>query len=263
VRQTLYKNPPLILRLRQRDGMIHAYQLLPDVAAGGFLLSPAISDPSQFMMLYGPGMMDQLGDETVVELQVGGENPASLDGIFDPQYSIELFRLEYPTRDISGVPGVSDYLQLRNTLHSATTVYSDAPLGIYTMDPGIHAIVAVRRSQILLPIPAGTGAVQIPLGIVRQGDAGGEPSGGCEMKIYAVQRDGRGGFNGQLLLSRTFAPQHILADSAPVTVTAQLPPGQLDGILLETSPTRAGATVVSYWGLPLFIPNEKKSPQRE
>jgi hypothetical protein len=212
------------------------------------------------MMLYAPGAMDQLHLETVAELQVGGAGGDSLKRIYDPQFSIQLFRLEYPTRDISAVPGVREFLRLRETLRSATVVYNDVPLGIYAMDEGGHAIVAVRRSQLILPLPAGASAVSIPLGIVSMAYSGGQRCDGCEMNIYAVRRDAAGRLDGQLLFSRKLDPQHILTDRGPQLATTGLPAGQIEGILLETSPMGAAVNSYSYWGQPVFVTAQKSSP---
>jgi hypothetical protein len=80
------------------------------------------------------------------------------------------------------------------------------------------------------------------------------------MNIYAVQRDAAGRLNGQLLFSRKLDPQYTLTDRGPQLATTGLPAGQIEGILLETSPMGAAVNSYSYWGQPEFVIAQKSSP---
>jgi hypothetical protein len=52
IRKSLYKLPPVYLRVQTTDGLDRSFRLVPEIAASGFLLNPLVLDNSDFVRIY-------------------------------------------------------------------------------------------------------------------------------------------------------------------------------------------------------------------
>ena len=83
----LFRPPALTLRVRTLNGTELNYRLIPALAAGGFLLSPMVDDPSSFALL-ALGESDDLVGKSITDAVIGG-SPATRF-FYEPDVAIDL-----------------------------------------------------------------------------------------------------------------------------------------------------------------------------
>ena len=91
----LYKPPILWLKVRAPRGEA-AFRLIPGMARAGFLLSPAVTDFSEFSALAATGWQRQLASNEVARITVTVGNESRTTICYEPEMRLSLFRLDFP-----------------------------------------------------------------------------------------------------------------------------------------------------------------------
>jgi hypothetical protein len=92
----LYKPPTLGIEVHLRDGSASSYRLLPSLAEEhGFLLSPLIGDRQAYAKLAGKSWESDLAGAQVTSITLFVAD-GSQDMNFEPQFELQLDRLEFP-----------------------------------------------------------------------------------------------------------------------------------------------------------------------
>jgi hypothetical protein len=95
----LYKPPTLVIAVHTRDGIDNQYRLLPTLAdQQGFLLSPLIKDRAAYSRLASRSWSSDLSSARVDAMTITVED-GSQDASFDPDFTVEFQRLEFPRQD--------------------------------------------------------------------------------------------------------------------------------------------------------------------
>lgn len=106
INHVLYKSPKLTLLVRTADGQEKAFRFIPTIAREGFLLSPAVTEPMTFALLQSSTWQKELAGLKVKSITIvcdqSGMPPCLMD-----EFECSFDRLNIPTRDLSGVPGIA------------------------------------------------------------------------------------------------------------------------------------------------------------
>ena len=91
----IYRPSHVWLEIQMADGRTRQFQIVPEVARSGFLLSPMIDDTPGFAALALPEWQQRLKDAVVTACRVrtGDSDVAQHDG---PKISLQLYRLVFP-----------------------------------------------------------------------------------------------------------------------------------------------------------------------
>jgi hypothetical protein len=102
IQQMIFKSPELQLNIEFLGGAHQSYQLLPEVARGGFLLSPNITGRGSFALLESLDWRRFLHDRFVKRIQVACSDPAWFGRqAFNSNYSLIFSSLDFEHQDIS------------------------------------------------------------------------------------------------------------------------------------------------------------------
>jgi hypothetical protein len=100
IQQSLFKSPLLHLNIELSDGTRESYRLLPDVARGGFLLSPKIGGRESFVSLQSAQWQQLLRNQMVKRIQVECAESAWFgQQAFHTEYSIIFSSLKFAHQD--------------------------------------------------------------------------------------------------------------------------------------------------------------------
>lgn len=246
----VYKTPNVYVVAKTQNGIERTYRILPDVAAAGFLLSPLIMNQTQFMMLYSKDFARHSVEDRIAEFAIGDAPGSALDSYYEPEYTLEVFKLLYPRSDISSVPGVMDYLEVKQFLRDCTIAFQQAPVIAHCTEEGHFVSLSAGRTQVLVKPPPGAKRMRIGLGMLQQSYSGAEPADPVEKQVFALAPNGSGGWAGEVIYSRTLDPSHVDADRGYQTVDIKLPDKVFTTIMLETGPDVHRS--MSYWSVPRF-----------
>ena len=225
-----FRPPALALRVTLAGGAERAYRLIPALAAGGFLLSPLITDADGLADL-GFGLGGEAGGAAVESLTVGGS--AWARSFYDPAVAIELRPVAVPAVPPSG---------------EAKALFDDLARAL----PWRRLVRDLGRGDALdgdrLSAPAPT-ALAIPTGgsrrlRVRFGiEDGAWTEGEVQGVCFAVKAapDAPGA-----LWRRCLDPRGVPADRGPQSAAVDLPPG-VAAVTAETSCPRSCDWGWSYW----------------
>ena len=246
MRRAIYKLPALLLGVETQSGRdLQSFRLLRSVGEGGFLLSPLVTDQLEFATLYAPEWKEEMSTSRVVKFAVAVSDTGN-SPYFEPEYSVELYSLHYPHRDVSAVPGMGGYLSLRKCFKSMTVMHADGAVEFGFGDEGEPILSAQARSQIFLPIPTGATRLRIGFGMLQESYMGAKKTDGVEFRLGAVDKHGADGLGGSLIWSRSMDPANRPADRGTQTVEIQLPATAL-ALVLETNPGPLHQKSDSYW----------------
>lgn len=95
----LYKPPVLMLTVSQRDHGQQDFRLVPDMARGGFLLSPVIGDTRAFAALASAdGQRDLVGRE-VMSMTLSADTRSRSTICYQSPMAVRFYRLDFPRQD--------------------------------------------------------------------------------------------------------------------------------------------------------------------
>jgi len=242
-----YKRPYLALGVKMRAGGDHPFRLVPEIAKGGFLLSPLISDRMQFATLYSPHWKQELADAQVDAITVGTESGATGIG-YHEQCTVTFSRLVFGHVDVSAVPGMSQYRGFLRLLAQMTVARADTPPQFTSEEDGKFILLAPAKCQLMFPAPAGAKDFCFGFGMLRQSYQMREKTDGVEFRVYTVDQIQGRQVGGDLAWSQKLDPANVREDRDRRQVEIHLPssPATL-GVLLETDPGPEHRQSLSYW----------------
>ena len=245
--RAIYKVPTLTMTVDHNGQRIQSFQLMRDVAAAGFLLSPQISDRVGFAMLYSNDWKDVLGDFQVAHIAItAGDSGTS--ACFDPNFDVSFYDLQFPHQDISAVPGAADSANLTRLVGKMTVVQSDASLMLASDDGGKMVLLAPAMSRLMFPVPPGATGLDIGFGIMHSQAVHSDPNDAVTFRVYTAQRLTSGGINIVPLWTRPLDPTLQPPDRGLQTAHIPLPASpQVSNVLLEVEPNGPHAFIPSYW----------------
>jgi hypothetical protein len=243
----LYKMPALVLGVRTRSGDTEWFRLLPDVAAGGFLLSPRTWDRISFAGLYSANWKAELTKSDVVEMAIAFEdNPKGY--CYDDEFEVSFSRLEFPHLNISQVPGMADYLNLRSWFNRMTVVAAIERPELAMGDNGKMVLAAAAPSRMIFPLEPGAKTFTVSYGMLASSFMGRDITDGVLFRVYTIDRMSGNQVHANLAWSRFLDPAHSKSDAGIQKVEVSLPQSPATvGVMLETLPGPMHVRSWSYW----------------
>jgi hypothetical protein len=245
----LYKPPALLLGINSPAQP--PFRIMRDVAAGGFLLSPRLGDRMTLGMLYSKGWKDELADERVTDMEVTAAfSPDGTSPCYQEDFAVQFFGLRYPHFHISGVPGVKDYLDLRQIYRQMTVLL--APPGnrpqLTEDDDGKMVITAAAQTRILVSVPANAREFHFGFGMPNHTFAVVHPTDGVTFRVYAVDRISGSQISAEVAWERDLDPANLSVDRGIQQATVVFPKDHpIYDVLLETDPSPENRLSDAYW----------------
>jgi hypothetical protein len=243
----MYKMPPLVLGIGTRSGDVESYRFLADVAAGGFLLSPRIWERLSFAEMYSSNWKRELGESDVVQLVLSfAGNPTGY--CYHDEIDVTFSRLEFQHLDISKVPGMAAYVNLREWFRKMKVVEAKQTPELVSADNGKTILTAAAPSRMIFPISPGTKTFKFSYGMLNSSFMEWEITDGVEFRVYTIDRMDAGHVHANLAWSRFLDPGHVRRDAGLQTGEITLPQSPVTlGVMLETVPGPKHLRSWSYW----------------
>jgi hypothetical protein len=240
--RAVYKLPVTGLMVQTPSGRQIRHALLREEADSGFLLSPYLSDPVAMAMLYSPQWKTVLATDQIAGMAIGFVDD-SADTYYQGEYSIEFYGLHFPQSDVSSVPGIADYVNLRKMAEEISELHSDGEVHLDTDTNGKAIIIAPALSQLKVPVPSGAKTFRFRFGMLDKSFAGDEKTEGVEFDIYAVDAN----LKGSRLWAQALDPAANTKDRGIHQAEVTLPPGGAADIVLQTVSASRRLNSNSYW----------------
>ena len=226
----LFRPPALTLRVRTLNGTELSYRLIPALAAGGFLLSPMVDDPSSFALL-ALGESDDLAGKSIMDAVIGGSPATRLFYESDVAIDLQTVTLKdvAPSREARPF---ADELNRRRPWRQFVRQIAQ----VANFD-GEH-LSAPAPTALNIPI-LGARRLRLGFGIEDGAWTTGQVKGVC-FKVEGVA----GG--SEPLWQRCLDPHDIATDRGPQTADVDLPAG-LDTANVATSCLQSCDWGWSYW----------------
>ena len=225
----LFRPPALKLRVTLAGGATQDYRFIPAIAAGGFLLSPAIDDADGFARLALGDAQDL--DDVVTAAEVGGS--ALSRWFYAPGIDVSFQAVALPSAPTDG--------EARDLMRSLAQGRSWRQVARRIGPPGAlrgDHLSAVAPSALSLPV-AGAAHLRLGFGVEDGAWTQGQVEGVC----FAV-RDGAP--TAPELWRRCLDPSHSAADRGEQVADIDLPSGAT-AVTLETSCQGSCAWGWAYW----------------
>jgi hypothetical protein len=246
-----YKPPILLLGVKTAANPPEPFRLLRGLAEGGFLLSPEINDRMGFGLLYSSDWKKQLASDQVTQIAVSAAGSLSGESVcYDSEYDIQFSALHYPRADLSRLPGIADYLSLRQIFQSIKYIKTekDNPPELVSSDDGKMVIHSPAGTQILIPLPTNARGFRIGYGLLKSAYRGNHPSDGVDFRIYAVDTELGKQISADFAWGAHLDPANVNADRGLHHVTIQFPPGKkVYSLILDTSSDADQRPADTYW----------------
>ena len=243
----IYKPPTLLLGIKTKSGQVQIFRYLRRTVEGGILLSPQISDRMAFAALYGPNWKELLAEDEVsaVAVAVAGSGRSVC---YDDQFTVQFSRLRYPHVNVTSVPGMSDYLDLRKTFREMTFLSGKTAPILAETDEGKIAIATPPRSQIMINAPAGAHEFDFAFGLTSSSSTGWRRAEPVAFRIYALTAARGRALGGRVVWSQPLNPAVLEIDRGLHRGSIRLPAKPpILGVLLETAPGPDDESGEPYW----------------
>ena len=230
VAAVLFRPPALTLRVTLANGDRQDYRFVPAMAAGGFLLSPLLTDADGFADL-ALGHAEDTGGADVTAVAVEGAPWARF--FYQPSVSVELRRVTVPAAapSAASAPLVED---LARALPWRRLVRAIGRAGQLDGD----RLTALPPTALTIPV-AGARRLRLKFGISDAAWTDGATKGVC----FAVAASP----GAVPIWRRCLDPAAVVADRGQQSEDVDLPPG-LAAVTAETSCREDCAWGWSYWG---------------
>jgi hypothetical protein len=246
-----YKPPSLMLGVITPAGGAQPFRLIRGTAQGGFLLSPQIDNRMAFGLLYSDKWKSLLAPSLVSDTAVSvALAPTGQDPSYDPEYTINFYALRYPHTDVSAVPGLAQYLNLRDIYRTAQIVKSepDNPPAFVENDENKIVIKAPAETQMILPIPPHARGFSFGYGMSTKSYADPDPTDGVDFRIYAIDTEVGSQISAALVWELRLDPANVDMDRGLHHGSFRLPTDRkIYGLLLLTLPGDKHRLSDSYW----------------
>ncbi|MGA3067331.1 MAG: hypothetical protein ABSF29_10835, partial [Tepidisphaeraceae bacterium] len=249
----LYKPPMLYLGVHTHAVQPLTFRFQRQAAQAGFLLSPVLSDRMTFAMLYSPQWKQLLAGNQVTDMAINVESATTGDTPFyHDQFELHFFALRYPHVDISSLPGLTDYLDLRQTFKQITvfqTPPDTPPQLLKNPDDGKFVIEAAAPTRILIPAPLKAREFHFAFGMPSSTySVPVDPTDGVIFRVYLVDTKVGNQLSSICLWTRQLDPTDQSADRGRQEATIPLPQDRPDyGVLLEAAPGPKNQRDNLYW----------------
>ncbi|HVT89185.1 MAG TPA: hypothetical protein VHD56_10065 [Tepidisphaeraceae bacterium] len=236
--ELFYKPSPVYMQIRTVDGRTEQFRIIPEVASGGFLLSPCVKDQMSFAFLGSSRGQEFLRDSTVASFKIVGD--AVVPSSYEDEFRLVFSRLTLPLRDLSDIPGVSEYLKFREITRRMSVV-EGGPVLFQAIEEVPAALLVPNRTLIRINIPPLSKTLHLRFGVMWRGIV---PPAGAGPVLFEVRADP----GGPPLWKRLLEPGSNKQDENACEVEITLPSPTPNMLLLESTPQRADAISTPYWG---------------
>ncbi|MGA3067330.1 MAG: hypothetical protein ABSF29_10830 [Tepidisphaeraceae bacterium] len=254
----LLKPPFLAMQIETQSNSQapQTYRFQRQAARAGFLLSPQITDRMAFAQLYSSRWQQELAAGQVTALAVraipsdDGTSPC-----YQEQYTIQFFALRYPHFDVSAVPGLKEYHDLKQTFRQMTVYQAppDSPPQLAENDDGRIVILAHAPTRILIPAPTGAREFHFNFGMPNGTFAVADPTDGVTFNAYIVDTVQGNQISAASAWTRQLDPANVTLDRGLQGATIDLPSDRPTyGVLLEAVPGPSHHRADLYWTNPKY-----------
>jgi hypothetical protein len=227
---TFYKPPILRLTVWTRGGQEIRYRLVPGMAKGGFVLSPLVQDSVAFALLASTSGARELFNKQLTALSLSAETESGATICYASPVRLELFGLDWPAQDLSGVAGFSGLASLWQALGRLVWLNADYAPQLASL-PGIGSVIRVApRSAMQLPLAGRTARLRLGFGLW-PGEAVGSAATGSFR--FRVSRLGEGGRREEIW-SRQLEVSGQAPGQAPNSAVVELGKLEAADLILET-----------------------------
>jgi hypothetical protein len=244
--ETLYKARPLAIFVETADGKVQGFRLIADTARAGFLLSPSLSDPGEFAMLYTPTWQTDLQSQAVTHIRVNALGVNGPNSSYQPTFQYSFDTLDFPRGDLSKIPGFADYPGFHYLLRHAEERPGVPEPPVVRVEQHRMALLIQGATQLFVAAPIPTLApptsVHIGFGMTQQSYLLSLKTSGIHFIVYAMKPDN----TGTAVWSQLLDPVNNPADRQHQTADIPLPLGTI-GIVLGTIPLTDSPANLSYW----------------
>jgi hypothetical protein len=236
----LYKPPELLLNTTFGSGQRHTDRFIPQMARGGFLLSPFVRNNVAFAALASTHWPKLLTDDVVTALSITSSNNLTPIACYQNAIHVRLYRLDCPQQDLGAVTGYNHVIDLIDTVQNATLM-QDGQF-VYLRDEG-SVFGVPPDSTILLERPAGSSRLRLAFGMYVPEE---QPNtNGVTFQVSALNAQQ----SKNLLWSRYINPARSPGDHGKQETTVDLSGRETSRIVIETVSDRRNTNEVlrPYW----------------
>lgn len=248
IRNLLYKPPEIFLETKFKSGQIVPYRLIPEIAAGGFLLSPDVSNRMSFGMLYSKDWKQllQANELSQIRISLGHENRSSV--WVGSNCAIHFSRLHFAHFDITGVPGVSSYVNMLKLTQQMRYKFADGRPSFFFASEGDFGITAPGATQMLFHIPPESKTLRLGFAMMADTYTETVKTDGMEFRALVASVNSDRQAVSTLLWSRTLNPALDAHDrGAQSSEEIPLPTPPPPFLMLETVPGPAHRLSRGLW----------------
>ena len=237
--ELLLRAPKVWLDVATRDGRVQRFRVIPEMARGGFLLSPLVVNTVDFALLASatdPASNALLDLQSVTSMTVVPASGGTL--FYRPKVHVSLARLEFPRQQL---PLAGDLARLKSLVTLAIGMAHTGVRPDFRVDGRREAVLlAHATSSITVPLPRASARARIGFGMLDGAWQEGRTDG-VEFRV-SVLRAGQA----QPIWSRTLDPLHRPDDRGRQSGWIELPPGG-EALQLETLQLGSDSWDWSYW----------------
>ena len=253
LRTTLFKLSPLFMEVELASGATERYRVFPEVMQAGQLVSPLVSDRSDFAYLASSIWQDALATSSVRRLRLVTEGRHPL--VYPRRWRIRFSRFDFPHQDLMGVPGWSRLSGLAALERAQVVNSDDRRLEARNGPGGKPVLLAHADTRVVMNFPVGAKTLSLGYGIL---DAAWEAASnssvlddGVEMVDGVMFRAVAVGANGveNVLFSRWVDPHQNEGDRGEKEFKMDLSQVSADELVLETlsGPAQNSQWDWAYW----------------
>jgi hypothetical protein len=242
-----FRPTDVMLDVRTADGVATTFKLLPDVARGGFLLSPLVTDNLSMAMLNSPGWKRVMDNQRVVELQVRVKVADGTNDEYETQYSVGFSRLRLPHYDVSAVPGLQDYVRARDLQKQLHVVFSEGTPELVSVNSSQSAVLAIPKTQLQIDVPAGAQSVHLGYGMLDRSFTGDQKTAGVAFGAAGAFPTPDGQQHLKILWETKLDPVNSTNDRGIQSIDVSLPNPPPPILVLETVGQGSKFGNYSYW----------------
>lgn len=244
---TVYHPPALQLLVKTQAGGTAVTRLIPDIARGGFLLSPMVIDRVNFAFLGATDWTQRMRGSVLTQMQIIVEGATDGGSAFDDEYTITFSTIQFPHHDISAVPGIQEYVDFKDFLSRMSVARADVQPQLLATAQGRSVVMSPPNTQLLVRTAPDANSMQVEFGVL-----GSTTSQQVHFKVYALTPGTNNQVSAQVIWSRDLNPKDSASARTPQSAIIGLPSPVPSAILLETTADPAGTDCMPYWARAAF-----------
>lgn len=254
LRTTLFKLPSLFMEVELANGGVERYRVFPELMEAGQLVSPLVSNRTDFAYLASPIWQDALATSSVRRLRLVTETQHAL--VYPRRYKIRFSRFKFPTQDFTEVTGWQRLSGLAK-LKGAQVINSDNRRLEGRNGPmGEPVLLAHADTKIVMDFPTDVETLSLGYGILdgawqesaASNQSAEERSGsadGVMFRAVALSTEG----SQEVLFSKWLDPHKTKSDRGEKLADIDLSGVAADELVLETlsGPAQNSQWDWAYW----------------